>query len=41
MAAIDRIERRLDELAALQPAAGSPPPPEPAPIGPDIADLVY
>jgi chemotaxis protein CheZ len=35
MAAIDRIERRLDELAALQPAAAA----TPVEAGPDIADL--
>ncbi|UEM18906.1 protein phosphatase CheZ [Skermanella mucosa] len=42
MAAIDRIERRLDELAALQPvtepAPASGPPSFPGP-GPDVADL--
>ena len=46
MAAIDRIERRLDELAALQPvlepvpAPGPAHAPGPAPApGPDVADL--
>src|SRR5687768_13381065 len=34
MAAIDRIERRLDELAALQPAPAAA-----AEVGPDVADL--
>jgi chemotaxis protein CheZ len=34
MAAIDRIERRLDELAVLQPAPAAP-----AQVGPDVADL--
>ena len=34
MEAIGRIERRLDELSALQPAAVAP-----AEVGPDVADL--
>lgn len=40
MAAIDRIERRLDELAALQPVLEPAPAPGPThPPGPDVADL--
>ncbi|UEM01593.1 protein phosphatase CheZ [Skermanella rosea] len=40
MAAIDRIERRLDELAALQPVLEPAPAPGPAHApGPDVADL--
>ena len=34
MEAIGRIERRLDELSAFQPAAAAP-----AEVGPDVAEL--